>query len=289
MTKSKKIGTDSVFDSGLGVIAMPDEEYQKLVAQGQALTASVSGKQWALGDLADKVVTKTGREDKLKQFAKDINFSGNWCTLERYRIVCRAFPQNRGRPRFFGSAQILATYPDMERFALVERDPGISVGKAREIISAWNKAHPGAASPADDELPDEDQPEEDQPAEDTALSSTARSAPARAATAKGLKRTAGEVQADEWLRDTKGWVGKIIVQANAAIELNEIMKCTAEQRRRITLAIEPELAVEIFEEAAKTYLRFVAWFKKALAEVSDEAKSRVKTSPKRKEPIQPEA
>jgi hypothetical protein len=287
MAKSKKIATDSVFNSGLGVIAMPDEEYQKLVAEGKEITAAVSGKQWALGDLADKVVTKIGREDKLVQFAKDINFSGNWCTLERYRTVCRAFPKNRGRPLFFGTAQVLAKLPEQERFAHVERNPNISVREAQEIMKKWR-----GAEAKDDDLPDEDQPEKEDPIEPEDAGPTPTSA--KAAMAKGPKRTADEVQEDVWLSDTKKWFHQVIVHANAATELNEVMKCTPEQRRQLALTIEPELAEQIFENAAKAYLTFIAWFKEALAEASREVtqKGLVKTSPspkRRKEPAQPEA
>ena len=65
----------------------------------------MSGKQWALGDEADNVATVHG-ENKLKQFTEDINFDGVWTTLQRYRDVCRAFPKDRGRPRYFASAQV---------------------------------------------------------------------------------------------------------------------------------------------------------------------------------------
>jgi len=67
-------------------------EYLAAVEEGKAIIADVSGKQWALGDLALKVEKKYG-ENRLERFAEDINFPGAACTLGRYRPVCVAFPK----------------------------------------------------------------------------------------------------------------------------------------------------------------------------------------------------
>src|SRR5262249_11536586 len=48
--------------------------YKALVVEGKALVATISSKQWVLGDLADKVVAKNYGENALEQFAEDINF-----------------------------------------------------------------------------------------------------------------------------------------------------------------------------------------------------------------------
>jgi hypothetical protein len=106
-------------------------DYEEAVRKGKAIVAEWSGKQWAIGDLADTVTQNWG-EVKLEEFAKDISFHGAPCTLGRCRDVCRAFPKNRVRPRFFASAQILATHPD--RLAIVERNPAISKAEARELM-----------------------------------------------------------------------------------------------------------------------------------------------------------
>jgi hypothetical protein len=113
-----------------------ETEYEAAVEEGKAVVAAISGKQWALGDLADTIETKYG-ENRLEQFAKDIDFDGAVSTLERYRDVCRAFPEGRGRPRYFASAQILATHP--KRWEIVEHNPDISVREAREITRQWRE------------------------------------------------------------------------------------------------------------------------------------------------------
>ena len=72
-----------------------EAEYLAAVQEGKAIVADVSGKQWALGDLALKVEKKYG-EKRLEQFAEDINFPGAACTLSRCCVS-----QNRGPPPVF--------------------------------------------------------------------------------------------------------------------------------------------------------------------------------------------
>jgi hypothetical protein len=112
--------------------APPDQiPYEEAVRQGKEIMANISGKQWELGDLA-ATVTKDYGQNRLEQFAQDINFHGEYSTLERYRDVCKAWPKSRGRPRFFASAQILATHEG--RWEIVERNPDISKSEARELM-----------------------------------------------------------------------------------------------------------------------------------------------------------
>jgi hypothetical protein len=108
--------------------------YKAAVERGKAIVASISGKQWALGDEVD-AVTKIWGEVRLADYCKNINFSGAPSTLGRCRDVCRAFPKNRVRPRFFASAQYLATLPD--RFKIVERNPDISKAEARKKLHEY--------------------------------------------------------------------------------------------------------------------------------------------------------
>jgi hypothetical protein len=114
-----------------------EPEYKAAVVEGKAIVATISSKQWALGDLADKVVEKNYGENALEQFAEDINFDGRYTTLDGYRRVCRAFPKNLGRPRFFASAQVLASHPD--RAKIVKRNAEISEREAREIMRGSNQ------------------------------------------------------------------------------------------------------------------------------------------------------
>jgi hypothetical protein len=116
-----------------------DRKYLAAVERCKAITASISGKQWRLGDESD-YVGKVYGENKLKQFTVDIHFDGEWTTLQRYRDVCRAFPKSRGRPRYFAAAQVLAPYPEPERFEIVERNPDISVHEAREVMRQWRES-----------------------------------------------------------------------------------------------------------------------------------------------------
>jgi hypothetical protein len=108
-----------------------EAEYLAAVKEGKAIVASISGKQWALGDLAARVEKSYGGH-RLEQFAEDIDFDGEVSTLSRCRSVCLAFPKTGVRPRFFASAQILQTHPD--RFAIVERNPDISKAEARALM-----------------------------------------------------------------------------------------------------------------------------------------------------------
>src|SRR2546430_2251640 len=142
--KRKQVAVDTNAPTDTNASAETDETaYQAAVEEGKAITASMSGKQWALGDLAD-TVGKVYGEDRVARFAEEINFAGEVCTLRRYRDVCRAFPKMRGRPRFFASAQLLAALPD--RFAIVERNPEISKAEAREIRREWRAANPDTAT-----------------------------------------------------------------------------------------------------------------------------------------------
>jgi hypothetical protein len=111
----------------------PEAEYEAAVEEGKAILAAIGSKQWTLGDLADTIETVYGA-NRLAQFAEDINFDGAVSTLERCRDVCRAFPKGRGRPRFFGVAQILATHPD--RFRIV-KDARTSA-RAKRVCSWTN-------------------------------------------------------------------------------------------------------------------------------------------------------
>jgi hypothetical protein len=139
MTKTKQaaLATSANAPDTTTLVNTNDEtEYETAVEEGKAVVAAINGKQWALGDLADKIETKYG-ENRLEQFAEDISFEGAVSTLKRCRDVCRAFPKERVRPRFFAVAQILAPHPD--RFAIVERDPDMSKDKALVITRQWRE------------------------------------------------------------------------------------------------------------------------------------------------------
>jgi NADH dehydrogenase/NADH:ubiquinone oxidoreductase subunit G len=200
----------------------------------------VSGKQWLLGDLADKVETVYD-ESRLERFALDINFAGAVCTLRRCRDVCRAFPKLRVRPRYFASAQVLAAHPD--RFAIVENNRDISKSEAREIMRQWRAEHADTATPADqaeeaDLLEDEEAETEPTP--------VATSTPAKAAKAKGPKKTASEEQENEWSADNREWERQVVVIVNNAKRVAAFRKrCTPEQWHRLVLDVEPSLGATV--------------------------------------------
>src|SRR5262249_56131952 len=126
-----------------------EAEYRDAVERGKAACASVSEKQWELGDLA-ATVTKVYGENRLERFAEDINFPGAPCTLGRYRSVCLAFPKTGGRPRFFASAQILqkAAHDDTIQ-KIVTANPNISASEARELMRKRRAEQAGATTPTE--------------------------------------------------------------------------------------------------------------------------------------------
>jgi hypothetical protein len=275
-----------------------EAEYRAAVEEGKAIIAQLTGKQWELGDLAAKVEKVYG-ENRLKQFAEDINFPGNHCTLERYRPVCRAFPKTGVRPRFFASAQVLRKHPD--RIQIVTANPEISKGEAREIMRLWRAAEQGTATPTeqteeDDLLEEADEPTAtgaEQPeakdliaaGTDTGTISEATSTPAKAAKAKGAKKA---VNNDEWSGQSKRWQSEVVVVANnaidladTAIDLAEVRKrCTPEQRRDLFAVFETAHIATILK-AGEAFTALGEWLSKLSDEASDEAieEGLVKTAP----------
>ncbi|HEY2229167.1 MAG TPA: hypothetical protein VGI22_15820 [Xanthobacteraceae bacterium] len=202
--------------------------YREAVEEGKAATAQQSGSQWVLGDLALKVEKSYG-ENRLKRFAKEINFAGAVCTLARYRPVCRAYPKTGVRARFFASAHILQAHPD--RIKIVETNSDISKAEARAIMSEWRAAHPEAE--AEDQL-EEDDEELDEPGPTPTVSTPARKT-------NGRKKMNPE-PVTEWSAHGKRWQSDVVVAANKAVELAEVRKsCTPEQRRDLLVVLEAPL------------------------------------------------
>jgi hypothetical protein len=227
--------------------------YQLVVQRGIAIVTSQSKKQWELGDLAAEVA-KAYSEDSLGQFCEDISFDGTASTLRRYRSVCFAFPKTGGRPRFFASAQILATHPD--RLAIVERNPDISKAEARELMFKLL----GEASQEGDE---DDQDEED----NEPTPAPARVKPAKA---RGARRIANRVPKPEWLRNIEGWIADQVASVNAVTnEITKVMeKCTPEQRKLLA-TLEPTLLLEAFQEGERKAAKFVDWVDTPLEKAAD--------------------
>jgi hypothetical protein len=261
--------------------ASAEAEYRAAVEEGKVATAIISGQQWVLGDLALKVEKVYG-ENRIQQFALDINYRGNFCTLGRYRLVCRAFPKTGGRPRFFASAQALQTHPD--RFAIVENNPDLSKAEAVEIMRQWKAKNAGTTAA---DLDEDDEPDDEFEEEDTEPTPGSTSTPAKEAKAKGAKKTADAVQADEWSGNSKRWQAEVVVTANRAIDLAEVRKrCSPEQHRDLLAVLEPP-HIETVRKAGEALAELAAFLHKLLHEAADTAiqEGRVKTSPKRaKEP-----
>jgi hypothetical protein len=246
-----------------------EAEYLKAVEEGKAATADISGRQWVLGDLADKVGKAYG-ENRLSQFATDINYPNAICTLGRCRDVCRAFPKNRVRPRFFSCAQLLATHPD--RFEIVERNPDISKAEAREIMSLWRAENPSTA--------EAEQPEDEDPLdEDDEAGPIPTTTSTKAAKTKGPKKTAD----NEWSGDSKRWQSDVVIVATQAIDLAEVRKrCSPQQRRDLLAILEPPL-IETVRKASEAFGELAAWLRKLSNEAANTAiqEGHVRTSPKR--------
>jgi hypothetical protein len=273
-------------------------DYEEAVRKGKSIIAELSNKQWALGDLAAEVEKAYG-ENRLEQFAHDISFPGASCTLGRYRDVCRAFPKNRGRPRFFASAQILATHPD--RLEIVTHNPAISKAEARELMRELR----GEATPVADDVETDDVLEEEADdvwATDTEPSATADAMdtePATPAKAKGVKKQAAtSEQKPEWLRNIEGWYRNQVTAVNEVTnELNKIMeKCDPEQRKQLA-TLDPTLLLDASQSLEKKAAEFVDFVDTPLEQAADELiqQDRVVVTPAPKrtrrasKPVQPGA
>jgi hypothetical protein len=271
-----------------------DTEYLAAVKEGKDIVADLSGKQWALGDLAARVEKSYG-ENRLKRFAEDINFPGSFCTLGRYRTVCLAFPKTGVRPRFFASAQILQKHGD--RIAIVERDPAISKAEARELMRGWRAEQKGTASPAaeavdevDDDGTDDDLEEaaDDLEAMDTSATAeptappTSTPARARGTKAKGTKKPVNEEQAE--FNESKRLLSMQLKLANDMIGAAEARKkCPPEQRRNLgkaAAALPASLAT--MRQAGAAWLEYVDFLEKLAAEAKETAigEGRIRNSPK---------
>jgi hypothetical protein len=248
--------------------------YDEAVRRGKEIIATVSGKQWELGDLATQVTKKWG-ENRLEQFAKDINFSGAPCTLGRYRSVCLAFPKTGGRPLFFGSAQKLQKHPD--RIKIVTENPDLSKAEAIELMRKWRAEQNGTAGQGDEDEDDEVEEGEG----DTKLKATPPPAKTKGAKAKATKKPVNADQAD--LNESKRLLAKHLQQANDMLATSEARKrCPPEQARNLGKAAAMFPAtLQTMEQAKAEYSEYVAWLKKLAAKAKATAvrEGRIKTSP----------
>jgi len=260
--------------------------YLAAVKEGKAICATMSGKQWVLGDLATQV-TKVYGENRLEQFAVDINFAGAACTLGRYRPVCLAFPKTGPRPTFFASAKVLQKHPD--RIPIVTKNPDISAHEAREKMRQWREA--GGATPtdqADEDGADEAENEDTEqtpgattppPAKATGAATT--STPAKA---KGTKKPISDEQAE--FNETKRWLAQELARANDMIGAAQVRHktYTSKERQNLikALAAIPE-TLTTMEQANKEHAEEIAFLKELVAEAKEaaEAKGHIKRSPKR--------
>jgi hypothetical protein len=219
--------------------ALDETEYQAAVERCKAVCASLSAKQWVLGDEADKVEKRYG-ENRLEQFAEDINFPGAVCTLKRCRDVCRKWPKERARPRFFASAKVLATHDD--RWAIVERNPDISKREAREIMRQ-RRAEQADATPDQPNQAEEGDPIEEE--EDTATTPEATaSSPAKAK--RAAKEKQQQEKEDEWLKHDRKWFKALVEVANEASRVAGVMdQYEPEQLDKLRQAIDPKMLMYV--------------------------------------------
>jgi hypothetical protein len=243
-----------------------EAEYLAAVKEGKAICATVSGKQWALGDLTAQVAKAYG-ENRLEQFAVDINFDGETSTLSRYRSVCLAFPKTGGRPRFFASAQILQGRDD--RFQIVTANPNISVREARELM----REEQGTPTQAEQSAENKD--------DDNVNSGE------KGAKAEGAKKTR-----EEWSKDLSSFYSDGLEVANKVIAMkNSIQQCTPEKKASLKKGVTPVWAEKI-EQGGEAWAWIRDWANGALENEADTLiqKGRVRRTPARASaPVQPGA
>jgi hypothetical protein len=281
--KNSKTNCHAPTDTVTNTIAPADINYDDAVRKGKAIVASLSGKQWDLGDLTAQVEKAYG-QNRLEQFAVDINFPGAACTLSRYRSVCVAFPKTGGRPLFFGSAQKLQTHPD--RHQIVGDNPEITKREAIELMREWRAKQNGTASEAD-EADDEEEAVDDLEATDTEPSATAEppaTPPSTPAKAKGTKKPISAAQAE--FNETKRWVAQDLARANDTISAAQVRHkpYTPKERQNIVKALAAVPAsLATMEQANKEDAKKIVWLKELVAEAKEaaEAEGRIKASPKR--------
>lgn len=201
-------GTNAPADTN--VPADTDEtEYRAAVEEGKVATADISLKQWVLGDLALKVEKRYG-ENRLKQFAEDINFPGNHWNATAPSVAhspkTGAGPGFSPRHRCSKSTPIAAkSSQQTPTSAKPRRAKSCGSGaqqtraqqhhqsqRLRKTTTCWRRRTPNQRREQPPRLQRRQRPK-----------------------AKGPKKTANAAQADEWLRDTIGWINKSIVHANA--------------------------------------------------------------------------
>jgi hypothetical protein len=225
-----------------------------------------------LGDLATQV-TKVYGENRLEQFAVDINFAGAACTLGRYRPVCLAFPKTGPRPTFFASAKVLQTHP--ERIAIVTANPNISAPEARELMRAWRAEHPDANNHDDDNHDDDN--EEGEEAGATSGANTSTPASAKGAKVSGTKQPVGDEEAR--LKEVRRIFSIVVDNTNAASDAaDDVMK---EERSDLLKVIEPRLVKEV-RKRAEALIDFADRVDQLFAEAAEtlEQEGSVRTSPR---------
>jgi hypothetical protein len=260
-------------------IDIDEPKYLAAVEKGKAMCGTMTGVQWALGDLAAEVAKGYG-ESRLEQFAIDINFPGAPCTLKRYRSVCFAWPKRGVRPRFYASAQILQTHPN--RIVIVTENPNISKHEAREIMRRWRAPQNGTTSSAADDVEEDDDLEAtedddleatedgDLEATDTAPSVTT---PVKA---KGARKSTRKSISDEQekINENKTWFREELVRANDLISAAQVRhkKYTPKERQDLVkaLAAYPTLLATM-KQANKEHAEEIAWLEELFAEAREAA------------------
>lgn len=103
-------------------------DYDEAVRVAKSLD-SPEGKQWVIGDLADRLEPRYG-EHTLQHFAADIGVEVR--TVQKYRKTVRAYsPEKRLRSRNWSVAHELANEDDREE--LIEKD--LTMREARQIVA----------------------------------------------------------------------------------------------------------------------------------------------------------
>ena len=109
---------------------MAIEDFDKAdIILGKRLAEHISGNQFKLGELADRIEKKYG-DDTLGEFAEVIGIDYN--TLKSYRYVHRKWKASAVKPKNFSVARSLANYKDKDQY--IKNDPNVTERQARKDI-----------------------------------------------------------------------------------------------------------------------------------------------------------
>jgi hypothetical protein len=145
----------------------PDAEliaYDEAEREGKELVRQLDSewRQFRLGELAHRVKPVYG-EGTLRKYAEAIGIV--LCTLDRHRLVYRAWADilAPGRKLSYAVARALANHPDRE--AIIRENPDITKREAEALMRKYRGQNPDDADEDDADEDDDDDDDDDEQAE----------------------------------------------------------------------------------------------------------------------------